>query len=210
MIGIIDYGGGNLGSVVNACRFLGLEGQLLTEPDQVEACQALVLPGQGMFGDCMQRLRAAGFEAPVHTWVEAGRPFLGICVGLQILFDGSDESPDVPGLGVLPGRIRRFDLDASFKVPQMGWNAVQQLRPECPLFEGVDDGAYFYFVHSYYADPSEASVTAGTTHYGGDYTSVVWKDNVVAAQFHPEKSQAAGLALFRNFARWAGVKETSI
>jgi len=205
MIGILDYGGGNLGSVVNACAFLGFPARLVTEPEGIDGCCALILPGQGMFGECMNRLTNHGFAEPVRAWVDESRPFLGICVGLQILFEGSEESPDVPGLGLLPGWVRRFRLGADYKVPQMGWNSVRQVRADCPLFQDIPDGSYFYFVHSYYVDPAEAGLTAGSTDYGGAYTSVAWRDLLFAAQFHPEKSQRVGLQLLRNFARLAGL-----
>jgi glutamine amidotransferase len=205
MLGIIDYGMGNLGSVSNACSFLGLPWRILTRPEEMEACRAVVLPGVGAFGDCMEHLRDHGFVGPVRAWASAGRPFLGICVGLQALFEGSEESPGVPGIGLLPGNIRRFRIPAELKVPQIGWNQVRQLEPGCPLFRDIPDGAHFYFVHSYYAEHAAGVPAAGTTDYGLTYTSALWRDNVMAVQFHPEKSQRIGLAMLRNFAQWAGV-----
>ncbi|MBP7828849.1 MAG: imidazole glycerol phosphate synthase subunit HisH [Kiritimatiellae bacterium] len=203
MIGIIDYGMGNLGSVSNACRFLGLPFSILARPEEMKACRAVILPGVGAFGDCMDHLVRHGYVEAVREWIAGGRPFLGICLGLQVLYEGSEESPGVAGLGVLPGRVRRFDLPPEWKVPQIGWNRVCQLRPDCPLFGEIPDGAYFYFVHSYYAEKTSAEVDAGTTGYGLEYTSAVWRDNVLAVQFHPEKSQKNGLQMLRNFGRWA-------
>lgn len=205
MIGIIDYGMGNLGSVTNACQFLGLPARILTKPGELSDCGALILPGVGAFGDCMKHLSGHGFVDPVKQWIAAGRPFLGICLGLQLLYEGSEESPGVAGLGLLPGRIRRFADQPGLKVPQMGWNGVSQRKKECPLFRGVAEGAFFYFVHSYRAD-AQGEAVAGVTDFGGDYGSVVWRDNLMAVQFHPEKSQQAGLRLLRNFAEWASVK----
>ncbi|MBU1909950.1 MAG: imidazole glycerol phosphate synthase subunit HisH [Verrucomicrobia bacterium] len=204
MIGIIDYGMGNLGSVSNACRFLGLPFSILSKPDEMSGCQAVILPGVGAFGDCMSHLAKHGFTTAVRDWIDAGKPFLGICLGLQVLYEGSEESPGVAGLGILPGVARRFVLPPEWKIPQIGWNRVRQVRRECPLFEQVPDGAFFYFVHSYYTESVGAPEEAGLTAYGTEYTSVVWRDNVLAVQFHPEKSQKTGLQMLRNFGRWAG------
>ena len=209
MIGIIDYGMGNLGSVTNACRFLGLPANIVTQPSELDACEAVILPGVGAFGDCMRHLREHGMVEPVRRWIAADRPFLGICLGLQVLFAGSEEAPNVEGLGVLPGLIRRFPDRPGLKVPQIGWNGVRQLRGDCPLFRGIADGAFFYFVHSYRADAGGPAV-AGVTDFGGDYGSVVWRGRMAAVQFHPEKSQRVGLALLRNFAEWATVKAEAV
>lgn len=206
MIGIIDYGMGNLGSVTNACQFLGLPARILAQPGEAAECTALILPGVGAFGDCMKHLREHGWVEPVCAWIRADRPFLGICLGLQVLFEGSEESPGVPGLGVLPGLIRRFPDRPGLKVPQIGWNGVRQVRPDLPLFRGISDGAFFYFVHSFRAD-AEGRAVAGCTDFGGDYGSVVWQGRMAAVQFHPEKSQRAGLQLLRNYAAWSGVQE---
>jgi len=203
MIGIIDYGMGNLGSVSNACRFLGLPFSILSAPAEMKDCRALILPGVGAFGDCMNHLVRNGYVGAVREWIAAGKPFLGICLGLQVLYEGSEESPGMAGLGILPGLVRRFKLSPEWKIPQIGWNQVRQVRRDCPLFEGVPDGTYFYFVHSYYAGKSDAPYEAGTTAYGLEYTSVVWRDNILAVQFHPEKSQKNGLQMIRNFGRWA-------
>jgi imidazole glycerol-phosphate synthase subunit HisH len=205
MIGIIDYGMGNLGSVSNACRFLGLEARIVAAPAEMEPCRAVILPGVGAFGDCMEHLVNHGFVDVVKNWIAADRPFLGICLGLQLLYEGSEESPGVAGLGILPGRVRRFSLPPELKVPQIGWNAVAQARPECPLFKGIPDRTYFYFVHSYYAEGGTDCV-AGLTDYGANYASVVWRGNMMAAQFHPEKSQKHGLQMLKNFAETTASK----
>lgn len=202
MIAILDYEAGNLGSVTNAFQFLSIEARIVTRPAELEGCQAMVLPGVGAFGDCLTKLRSRGFEKPVKDWIAAGRPFLGICVGLQALFEGSEESPGVAGLGILPGTIRRFQDAPDLKVPQIGWNQIRQTQSECPLFYHLPDEAFVYFVHSYYAEATSEAV-AGVTNYGVDYASVLWRDNLLAAQFHPEKSQKVGLTMLENFADWA-------
>ncbi|NKB24795.1 MAG: imidazole glycerol phosphate synthase subunit HisH [Kiritimatiellae bacterium] len=202
MIAIIDYGMGNLGSVKNACAFLGLPAEIIQTPERLEACDAVILPGVGAFGDCMRHLSDYGFVEPIRTWLDEGKPFLGICLGLQVLFETSEESPEVKGLSIFPGTVKKFRPNNVLKVPQMGWNSVCQVQKKCPLFKGLPDETYFYFVHSYYVDCSEANWIAGTTEYGLEYTSVIWKDHIMAAQFHPEKSQKWGLAMLKNFAAW--------
>ncbi len=213
-IGIIDYGMGNLGSVSNACKFLDLDAEIITAPGQLDSCRAMILPGVGAFGDCMAHLVEHNFADAIRDWIASGKPFLGICLGLQALFQGSEESPGVEGLGIFEGSVKRFDGGADalvcrtsqagapapqLKVPQIGWNAVNQVQPDCPMFNEIDDKAYFYFVHSFYVAPADASIVAGQTNYGLNYCSAVWKDNVFAAQFHPEKSQAVGLQMLKNF-----------
>lgn len=201
-IGIIDYGMGNLGSVTNACRFLGLSAELVDAPDAMDGYDALILPGVGGFGDCMSHLKEHGYVEPVRQWIQQDRPFLGICLGLQILFEGSEEAPETKGLGLLPGRIIRFPVKPGYKVPQIAWNQVRQRKPACPLFEGIPDQSYFYFVHSYYAAGANEEHAAGITDYGVPYVSAVWAGNLMAVQFHPEKSQQLGLRLLGNFAGW--------
>ncbi len=213
-IGIIDYGMGNLGSVTNACKFLELDAQIVTAPQQFDDCRAIILPGVGAFGDCMAHLVEHNFVDAICGWIGSGKPFLGICLGLQALFQRSEESPGVDGLGIFEGTVKRFSgadtlvcptaeqtgvSAPQLKVPQIGWNAVKQAQPACPMFNSIDDNAYFYFVHSFYVDPADKEIVAGQTSYGIEYCSAAWKDNVFAAQFHPEKSQAAGLQMLRNF-----------
>jgi len=209
MIGIIDYGMGNLGSVSNACRFLGLRSRLIEQPRELHGCDALILPGVGAFGDCMHYLEARGYVPAVRRWIEAQKPFLGICLGLQILFEESDESPGVPGLGLFPGRVRKFELPAEYKVPQIGWNRVEQAQSGCPLFEQIPDRTYFYFVHSYYVETDATEWTAGTTTYGIRYTSALCAGHTMAVQFHPEKSQKSGLQMLLNFGQRVAGEEAS-
>jgi glutamine amidotransferase len=201
MIGILDYGMGNLGSVSNACRFLGLDSVIISKPGEMAGCSGLILPGVGAFGDCMEHLVRHGFTEPVKQWIAEDKPFLGLCLGLQVLFEGSDESPGVAGLGVLPGQVKRFPASKDWKVPQIGWNRVRQAQRRCPLFAEIPDESYFYFVHSFYVDRNGAEFEAGITNYGFDYTSVVWRGRLMACQFHPEKSQKIGLQMFNNFGR---------
>jgi imidazole glycerol-phosphate synthase subunit HisH len=209
-IGIIDYGMGNLGSVSNACKFLGLNAEIISGPAQMGPCRAIILPGVGAFADCMAHLVEHSFADAIRRWIAAGNSFLGICLGLQALFETSEESPGVDGLGIFEGSVKRFDSNneagslVHLKIPQIGWNAVRQKRPDCPLFKGIDDRTYFYFVHSFYVAPADESVVTGQTGYGIDYCSAVWKENVFAVQFHPEKSQSAGLQMLKNFGLQSG------
>ena len=199
MIGVIDYGMGNLGSVANALSFLGAPARLLRGPEEMAACRALILPGVGAFGDCMANLRRHGYVEPVQAWIAADRPFLGICLGLQVLCESSEESPGVEGLGVVPSPVVKFVPAPEIKVPQIGWNRVRGVPGrEDPLFRGIPDGSYFYFVHSYYL-PGAEGWDAGRTVHGVEYTSAVRRGRVAAVQFHPEKSQQAGLRLLQNF-----------
>lgn len=200
MIGIIDYGMGNLGSVRNACKFIESGAQLVTDAEQFNDCKALILPGVGAFADCMAHLREHGYVEPIREWIAADKPFLGICLGFQALFESSEESPGVEGLGVFPGRVVRFPVEPGFKVPQMGWNEVQSKQPESFLFRDALEHDYFYFVHSFYVECDEPALIAGQTDYILPYTSAVCRGRVGATQFHPEKSHKAGLAMLRRFA----------
>lgn len=201
MIGIIDYEMGNLGSVLNAFRSLGLPARMLESPAEAPDCRLLVLPGVGAFGDGIRHLRRRGWEPVLRDWIAADRPFLGICLGLQLLFATSEESPDARGLAVLEGDVRRFRVPPPLKVPHMGWNAVRQERPH-PLWQGIADGTRFYFVHSYYVEPALPELVAASTHYGIVFSSACARANIFAVQFHPEKSAAAGLKLLENFMSW--------
>jgi imidazole glycerol-phosphate synthase subunit HisH len=195
VIAVIDYGMGNLKSVVNAFSKLGADITVTRDRDVIEGSRALVLPGVGAFGKCMENLASFGLIDTVKRWITQDRLYLGICLGMQVLFESSEEAPGVEGLGVVRGTVVRFG-DA-MKVPHMGWNSVQVLkRPEG--LKGLTDGEYFYFVHSYYCKPLEA-VTATTTDYGIRFTSSIARGNLFACQFHPEKSQRAGLALLQSF-----------
>jgi glutamine amidotransferase len=201
MIAVVDYDAGNLHSISKAILSLGCEARVTSAAGEVEAADAVVLPGVGAFGDCLGKLRSRGLAEPIRRFVASGRPFLGICVGLQALFEGSDESPGEPGLGVLPGRVRRLRART---VPQMGWNALEVRRPGCPLLRGLGDGDHFYFVHSYHAVPEDAGLVVAAVDYEGPVTAVVARDNLFGVQFHPEKSSRAGLRLLANFAALSG------
>ncbi len=203
MLTIIDYGAGNLHNVYMAFRRLGLEALVTAEAALIGRASALVLPGVGAFGDSVGKLRALGLEEPITSAIRDGLPFLGICVGLQLLFEVSEEMGEHRGLGILAGRVRRFPPGLS--VPHMGWNQVHQAQPT-PLWRGVPDGSYAYFVHSYYADPEDKAVVAATTDYGLDYASAVAQGNLYAIQFHPEKSQDVGERILGNFVREAGLR----
>lgn len=203
MLTIVDYGAGNLRNVYMAFRRLGLEALVTAEAALIGRASALVLPGVGAFGDSVGKLRALGLEEPITSAIRDGLPFLGICVGLQLLFEVSEEMGEHRGLGILAGRVRRFPPGLS--VPHMGWNQVHQAQPT-PLWRGVPDGSYAYFVHSYYADPEDKAVVAATTDYGLDYASAVAQGNLYAIQFHPEKSQDVGERILGNFVREAGLR----
>jgi imidazole glycerol-phosphate synthase subunit HisH len=195
VIAIVDYGIGNLGSVTKGFRHAGAEVELSADPAVLRRADALVLPGDGAFGATMAEIEARGLVPLLREAVAEGKPLLGICIGMQLLFEESEEHGRHRGLGVLPGRVRRFD-DA-LTVPHMGWNTLRARRAH-PLLGGVADGAHVYFVHSYYCDAPEEVVIA-TSDYGGDFAAVVGRDNVLGLQFHPEKSQAVGLKLVANF-----------
>jgi len=194
-IAIVDYQAGNLRSVYKALERSGARPKITSDAGEIEGADGLVFPGQGASDSAMRELRARGLVAPITEYIDGGKPFLGLCLGLQLLLEASDEGVE-RSLGVLAGRTRR--LPGGVKVPHMGWNEVEFHRPH-PVLEGVPNGSYFYFVHSYYADPEDRSVLAGTTTYGVDFCSAVAWDNVVAVQFHPEKSGAVGLRLYDNF-----------
>lgn len=201
MIAIIDYGMGNLRSVSKAFEAVGHKAVVTRDVAAIRNSSHVVLPGVGAFGDCMANLEQFDLVEPIRSTIQSGKPFLGICLGLQLLFTESEEFGMHKGLGIIPGRVRRFVSDPSLKVPHMGWNQVNMQRA-CPLFEGIADGSNWYFVHSYFVDPSDRTITATTTTYGVPFVSSIWKDNVVACQFHPEKSQAIGLRLIKNFGLW--------
>lgn len=200
MIALIDYGAGNLRSVYKALKFLGADVQIVTKPEETNAAHAMVLPGVGAFDDCIQALDKQQMLQSARDFIKSGRPFLGICVGYQALFEKSEEFNSCAlGLNVFGGKVVRFPENTGIKIPQIGWNQVWQKRPDCPLYKDIPDGSHFYFVHSFYPQPTDASIIATTTDYGVDFTSSVWRDNVYATQFHPEKSQKAGLQLLKNF-----------
>lgn len=194
MIALIDYGGGNVGSVLKAVRYLGYSAEPASDPGACAAAEKIILPGQGHFGSMMRAIEARGMVGPLGQALARGTPYLGICLGLQALYEASDEAPDVPGLGLLPGRVKRFE--GALKVPQVGWNQLE-IRGSPAMFRGVENGSFVYYCHSYYAPITEAS--AAVTHYGQPYASAVERNNLWAVQFHPEKSGEVGLAVLRNF-----------
>lgn len=205
MIAIIDYGMGNLRSVQKGFEKVGFEAVVTSDPKVLLDADRVVLPGVGAFRDCIKNLEEGGFIDPILKVIKDGKPFLGICLGLQLLFTESEEFGLHKGLDVIPGRVVRFpegmeEAGEQLKVPHMGWNQLSIKKP-APIYEGIDQGTNVYFVHSYYVKPEDDSVVASTTGYGLEFCSSIWKDNVMATQFHPEKSQEKGLAMLRNFAR---------
>ena len=198
MIAVIDYDAGNIKSVEKALQYLGQEARITGDKDEILAADRVLLPGVGAFGDAMKRLDDYGLSDVIRSYVKTGKPFMGICLGLQLLFDESEESPGVKGLGLLHGRIRRIPEGPGRKVPQIGWNDIS-ISPSSRLFRGIPDGSYVYFVHSYYLDAADKSVVAATTEYGVKIDAAVEAGNIFACQFHPEKSSGVGLDILRNF-----------
>ncbi len=207
MIGIIDYGVGNLRSVEKAFAATGQEAIVTGDKSELRRAQRLVLPGVGAFANCMRALTGRGLVDLVCERVAAGVPLLGVCVGMQMLFEESDEFGRSPGLGLLKGRVRRFAED--LVVPQVGWNSIRQ-RCSHPLFAGIPDNSFFYFVHSYFCEPSSKEAVTGETDYGTTYASVVAEKNVCGVQFHPEKSQAVGLRMLANFATEVNARDAHV
>lgn len=209
-VAVVDYGMGNLRSVSQAVMHvaagLPLKVIVTSRPEEVRAAERVVLPGQGAMRDCMRELADSGLKEALLE-AAASKPLMGVCVGMQMLLDHSEEQ-DTPGLGLIPGRVKRFQLEgrlqddgSRFKVPQMGWNRVKQTLSH-PMWADVPDESWYYFVHSFYADPSDSHHSAGESDYGGRFTCAIARDNIFATQFHPEKSAALGLALYRNFLFW--------
>ncbi|HEV8540480.1 MAG TPA: imidazole glycerol phosphate synthase subunit HisH [Nitrospiraceae bacterium] len=210
MIAIIDYGMGNLRSVQKAFEAVGHQAVVTREPQVIGDASHVVLPGVGAFADCMSNLDRYGLIDPIRRGIAAGKPFLGICLGLQLLFSESEEFGLHKGLDIVPGRVRRFPFGqaagrdsraAGLKVPHMGWNALTVMR-ETPSLRGIETGAHLYFVHSYYVEPRDPSIASTVTEYGVPFVSSIWRDNVFACQFHPEKSQTVGLRIIKNFGEW--------
>lgn len=199
MIAIINYEMGNLRSVQKALEKLGREATVTDDPAALATAQKLILPGVGAYADAMAALRQRELVEPIRAAIAAGTPTLGICLGMQLLFDKSYEDGEHQGLGIVAGEVRRFELPNEYKVPHMGWNQIIK-QTDSPLYQGIDTGAYFYFVHTYYCAPSDPAVIATTTDYGGEFCSSIELDNLWATQFHPEKSQKVGLKLLENFA----------
>ncbi|MDR2193592.1 MAG: imidazole glycerol phosphate synthase subunit HisH [Treponema sp.] len=200
MIGVIDYGAGNLGSVMNALRRLNTDARFVRGPEDMRAFEKIVFPGDGHFATAMASLETSGYASAIREWIQADKPFLGICIGLQLLFDTSEEAPPVDGketrgLSVVSGKVRRFP---GRKVPQIGWNNTKA-RPSSRLFKGLPEHSFFYYIHSFYADPADASITAAEAEYYCTYCGAVERSAMSAVQFHPEKSGAAGLMLLENW-----------
>jgi imidazole glycerol-phosphate synthase subunit HisH len=199
-VAVIDYDAGNTLSVTRALEKVGAHVDLTADPDRLQTADAVVLPGVGAFGDCMKKLRERGMDTACREAFRSGKPFLGVCVALQVIFDDSEESPGAEGLSLLPGSVRRFKV-GNLKVPHMGWNELRLVRRH-PVLDGLD-GEAFYFVHSYYPAPAEAADLVGETEYGVRFCAAAGRENLVAVQFHPEKSSRAGLRLYENFLAWS-------
>ena len=200
MIALLDYGAGNLRSVEKALRFVGGNVRLVQSPDGMKNASAVVLPGVGAFDDCVNAMQRQELLEATREFVGTGRPFLGICIGYQALFERSEEfDSSATGLGLFAGKVVRFPDGHKLKIPQIGWNQIEIVQPECPVFSGVENGSHVYFVHSFYPQPEDDSIAATRTTYGVDFISAVWRENVFATQFHPEKSQKVGLKILENF-----------
>ena len=206
MVAIIDYGMGNIHSVNKALQLYGAKTLITNKPRDIQACEKAVLPGVGAFDDAMQELKKQGILAVINTHIKDKKPFLGICLGMQLLFEESEEAKRTKGLGILKGRVKRFPDKRGLKVPHMGWNQLIKVKSqklkgksECPLLKDIPDNSFVYFCHSYYPEARSKNITAAFTDYGGGFSSIVWQDNVYGVQFHPEKSQTMGLKIIENF-----------
>jgi glutamine amidotransferase len=200
VIALLDYGSGNLRSVQKALQKVGADVRLAARPEEMRDAQAAVLPGVGAFDDCVNAMKRQELFEAVREFICTGRPFLGICVGYQALFERSEEfNSRAAGLGIFSGKVVRFTDQPGLKIPQMGWNRIEIVKPGCPLYRGVANACFVYFVHSYFPQPTDNSLIATRTDYGSAFASSIWKDNVFATQFHPEKSQAIGLKMLENF-----------
>ena len=198
---IIDYGMGNLRNVQKAFEKIGSDARLTRNKNEIGRASAIVLPGVGAFKDCVENLEKYGLVEPLLRSIEKGKPYLGICLGLQILFSESEEFGSHKGLDLIQGKVVRFVPDPEHKVPHMGWNTIEKKKEEAPLLQGVEDGDFFYFVHSYYVIPDKTQWISSFTTYGKPFVSSIWKENLFATQFHPEKSQQKGLRILENFVR---------
>ncbi|MGC9943565.1 MAG: imidazole glycerol phosphate synthase subunit HisH [Verrucomicrobiota bacterium] len=204
MIALLDYGSGNLRSVHKSLLKVGADVRLVQQPGEIGDACGLVLPGVGAFDDCINALRKQELLEASREFIKSGKPFLGICVGYQALFEKSEEfNSCAAGLGVFQGSVVRFAGNSGLKIPQIGWNQLEIMQRNCPLYRGIESGSYVYFVHSFYPQPKDSSIVATRTDYGENFASSVWRDNVFATQFHPEKSQRVGLQLLKNFVELA-------
>ena len=199
MIGVIDYGAGNLRSVCNSLKKLSVNSKLIRSPEDIKDISSIIFPGVGSFGDSSEQLKKQRLFDPIKSWLKEDRPFLGICIGFQMLFEKSDESPNSDGFGIIPGKVVRFPEENLLKIPHMGWNEVKFENSSDPIWQGIKTSTYFYFVHSYYPEPLESNSVSSITSYGLEFASSVRSGNIFGTQFHPEKSQAAGLKLISNF-----------
>jgi glutamine amidotransferase len=207
VIALLDYGSGNLRSVHKALLKVGADVHIAQTPAEMNAADAVVLPGVGAFDDCINALRKQELLDASKKFIETGKPFLGICVGYQALFERSEEfNSCAVGLGVFQGSVVRFSEKNGLKIPQIGWNQLEGINPQCPLYRGIENGSYVYFVHSFFPKPQDSTIVATRTTYGENFASSVWRDNVFATQFHPEKSQNVGLQLLKNFVDYADGK----
>jgi len=198
MLALIDYGSGNIRSVHNALKHVGADVRLVSSPDGLADADAVVLPGVGAFGDCVQGIQQRNLWEPMQDWMASGKPFLGICVGYQLLFEESEESPGVRGFGVFQGKVKKFSTKG-LKVPQIGWNNLDLAQPSHALWQGLPRNPHVYFVHSYFPEPADPSIVTSRSTYGETFAASAARDNVAAVQFHPEKSQDIGLGILRNF-----------
>jgi glutamine amidotransferase len=198
MIAIIDYGMGNIHSVKKALELYGAKIKVSKNPKEISSCEKIVLPGVGAFGDAMQELEKRGLVALIKDEIKNKKPFLGICLGMQLLLEKSEEAPKCKGLGIIKGEVKKFPV-SDLKVPHMGWNQLSNVISACPLLKEIPEGSYVYFCHSYYPESGDNRVTAATADYGLNFTAALWQENVYGAQFHPEKSQAVGLKMLENF-----------
>ncbi|MBL9132025.1 MAG: imidazole glycerol phosphate synthase subunit HisH [Verrucomicrobiaceae bacterium] len=203
-LGVLDYGAGNLRSVLNAFDAIDAHANLVTKPADFDHIDVLVFPGQGAFGDSVRILKETGLWEPLRAWLQAGRPYLGICLGYQLLFESSEECPGVEGLGVAKGRVRKFDVASGLKIPHMGWNVARWEESQSAVWDGLPNPTHVYFVHSYYPDVQDENLALCRTDYGASFISGIARPNLIAVQFHPEKSQEAGLTLLRNAVKVLG------
>jgi len=201
MIALVDYGMGNLRSVEKALQRVGGKVYIAGDADGLSRADRVVMPGVGAFGDCMRNLAGQGLIEPLKRFIRSGKPFLGICLGYQALFERSEEDDRAAGLGIFKGCVTRFPARRKLKVPQIGWNRIEMKKKSCPLLRGVRAGSYVYFVHSYFPKPADRGMICAETEYGIRFASMIWRDRIFACQFHPEKSQEIGLKILENFAR---------
>ncbi len=199
MIAIIDYGMGNIHSVRKALESMGAKTVVTNKASDIQACDKAVLPGVGAFDDAILELKRENLITALTEFMKAGKIFLGICLGMQLLLEESEEAKTTKGLGALKGVVKKFENKGSLKVPHIGWNQLKLKNNLCPLLKGIPDNSYVYFCHSYYPQPQDKRITAATTDYGVDFTSILWQDNIFGVQFHPEKSQETGLSILKNF-----------